>query len=474
MNFPDFCGGAARTRTGTNDLERCVNLYPEFSESRGAKERLVLYGTPGLAGHYTFTAGNIRGLYTASNGRCFVVAGNTFYELLAGAVATAHGTLGTSSGPVSMADNGLQVIVVDGSATGGLFTFNPAQFRALSSATFYGADRAAYFDGYFVLNRPGTQQIYISALLDGFTYDGLDFASDESSPDRIVSLMADRRELITIGTRSGQFWSNIGGTDFPLAPIGGTAFNYGCAAAHSLCSLGTFYWLGQEEHGGLVVLAMEGYQPRRISTHALEYAMNGYSTVSDAVGYVYQEEGHAFYALSFPAGNATWVYDASTKLWHERADWDGDSGLLKRHRVQYHAYAFSTHFVGGQDSGTLYRQNLATYTNDGAPLVARRTSPIAHDDRRLLYHNAFELDMETGVGLDGGVEPGTTPQVALRWTDDNGHTWSTQRWATAGASGAYGTRVLWRRLGRSRNRAYEVTITDPVRRALVGARIEVS
>jgi hypothetical protein len=51
----------------------------------------------------------------------------------------------------------------------------------------------------------------------------------------------------------------------------------------------------------------------------LEYAIQSYGNITDAIGYTYQQDGHPFYVLIFPSAEATWVYDVSTQLWHERA-----------------------------------------------------------------------------------------------------------------------------------------------------------
>ncbi len=475
MDFQGFIGGAYLSRSSNLDAQRCVNLYLEKDESGAGKAPGVLLGTPGLSLFATLpAAGGVRGLYTASGGRCFAVGGGTLYELLAGGTATARGTLASTSGVVSMADNGLQLLVVDGTAGGYVLTLGTHAYAAIVSANFYGADRVAYFDGYFVLNRPGTQQCYVSGLLDGTIYAGLDFASAESSPDLLVTLAVERRELLLLGTRSGEFWFDSGTVDFPFSPIQGSAFPYGCAAPQSLRAMGQFYWVGQDQHGTGMVMRLNGYQPERISTHALEFALQGYASIADAIGYTMQREGHSWYVVNFPTGNATWAFDAATNLWCELADLDSTTGLFTRHRVDHHAYAFGKHLVAGAQDGRVYESSFDVFDNAGDPLVRERTAPHIHQDRKLLYHAVFELDMQTGVGLDAGVEPGTTPQVMLQWSDDGGHTWSTAHWTSAGAQGQYLTRALWRRLGRSRQRVYRVHISDPVRVAWLAARIAVT
>jgi hypothetical protein len=69
------------------------------------------------------------------------------------------------------------------------------------------------------------------------------------------------------------------------------------------------------------------------------------------------------------------------------------------------------------------------------------------------------------------------PQVMLRWSDDGGHTWSNEHWRSMGKTGEWGRRVIWRRLGMTlklRDRVYEVSGTDPIKIAIMGAELKVS
>jgi hypothetical protein len=88
----------------------------------------------------------------------------------------------------------------------------------------------------------------------------------------------------------------------------------------------------------------------------------------------------------------------------------------------------------------------------------------------------------TGPDIDGAeivtesfpATPGYDPQVMLRWSDDSGHTWSSEHWTSMGKIGEYGYRTFWRRLGSSRDRVYEVSGTDPVKIAIMGAELVLS
>ena len=223
-----------------------------------------------------------------------------------------------------------------------------------------------------------------------------------------------------------------------------------------------------------MVVRSAGYQAQRISTHAIELAIQGYSRIDDAVGFSYQSEGHEFYVLTFPTGNATWVYDAGTQLWHERLWRDPVAATLNRHRAQSVMAFAGRIIVGDWENPYLYEWDLDTYTDDGGILPAIRQVPHQASENNIwqFFHKLW-LDMETGIGLNGAVQ-GSDPQVSLCWSNDGGHTFGTEVWASAGKIGEYKRRVNWRRLGRSRDRVFRVLMTDPVKRCWIGAGCEIT
>lgn len=116
MRFPGFIGPSYTLQSVNVDCQRCVNLYPEIDEEQTGNEAEVasLVGTPGLRLLVALPTGPVRGAYTDSTGQLWAVGGNTIYKVSSAWVATAVGTLNTPVGPVSMADNGLEVVAVDG------------------------------------------------------------------------------------------------------------------------------------------------------------------------------------------------------------------------------------------------------------------------------------------------------------------------------------------------------------------------
>lgn len=467
-----FVGAAYKSASLKLDAQLCINWYPEMG-GPSSKAPIALFGTPGtLIWHDTGLAADGRALYRTSTGRLFGVVGSELIEVDALGVQTSIGTLSTANGRVVMADNGVQLMLVDGVA-GYLVTLASNTFATISDPDFpAGTQTVTFQDGYFIVPKRNTGQFYISDLRDGSSWSALDFGDAEGSPDILITLMSNGRDLWLLGEHSSEVWYDSGNPDFPFERVPGTFNETGCAAWASLAKmLGSIFFLGGSNEGNGVVFQSQGFQLKRISTHALEQAIAGYESVDDAFGYCYQQEGHWFYVLTFPTGDATWVYDLTTGMWHQRAYRDPVYASLGRHRSAAHAFFDGKNLVLDYANGRICELSMTTYTDDGDTLVRIRTCPHVHDEMRRLTFAWLELDMETGVGLVTGQ--GSDPQVMLQVSNDGGVTWGNELWRSMGRLGEYKARVRWHRLGRSLDRVFKIQISDPVKCVLLGAVAEV-
>jgi hypothetical protein len=484
---------------------RMVNLFPEIVPEAG-KEPAFLNRAPGLRLLTTAGQGPIRGLWTYG-GIAYVVSGDTLYSMAGFGTPVLIGTV-SGTGPVSMVDNGTQLFIACGGPSY-IYNNSTGAFGLITDPDFPGALTVGYLDGYFVFIEPSSQKIWTTTLLDGTSIDPLDFASAEGNPDNLVSMIVDHREAWLFGTNSVEVWYDAGNADFPLQRIQGAYNEIGCAATFSVAKLDNgLFWLGSDARGQGIVYRSQGYSGVRISTHAIEYAIAQYGNISDAIAYTYQQEGHSFYVLTFPSADKTWVYDVSTQAWHERAGFD--NGNFTRHRSNCQMAYNSEVVVGDYTNGNLYAFDLDVYADNGSVqkwLRSWRALPTGQNNLTRTAHHSLQLDCESGVGLSGlpysdlnflitesglfittesgdfiiiseySSGLGVDPKVMLRWSDDGGHTWSNEHWSLMGKIGVYQHRVFWRRLGMTlklRDRVYEVSGTDPVKVAIMGAELHLS
>lgn len=472
MRFKGFIGPSYKQLSVEIDSQRCINLYPQMNEMQTGKDGEVacLIGAPGTILRGTFGDGPIRGLYYTTKGTQYLVSGNQLYSISSSYVGTLIGTLQTKSGPVSMADNGLQLFIVDG-LNGYYVDFSvPGTLVQVTSINFIGSNLVTFQDGYFIFSAPDSTEFYLSDLND-ITFTAPANTDKNGYPDKIVSIISVNRNLWLFGDVSTEVWFDSGDNLNPFQYSPGSMMEYGCVSPFSVAQLfNTVFWIGKDRSGTGMVFMANGYSPVKISTHAVETSIQSYSTISDAIGFTYQENGHQFYVLIFPTANTTWVYDIATQLWHERVY--TNQGNFERIRANCYAFGFgNTHLVGDYANGNLYEMSSSAYSDNGNALTRQRIAPHISNDMNQVFFSRFQLDIESGVGLDG-IGQGTDPQAILQWSNDGGHTWSEEAWASFGAIGHTKKRAEWRRLGRSRDRVFKLTITDPVKVILLGAELE--
>lgn len=473
MRFQGFIGPSYKLKSVNVDTQRCINLYPQMHELGTGKEGEVatLYGTPGLSLLVTIGDGPIRGSYKASNNELFVVSANKLYRVSSAWAATELGTLDTSVGMVCMADNGIHLVLVDGTS-GYVWTFGSSSFAEITDEDFTSRtppNQVSFLDGYFIFDEGDIDNFFISGL-DDVTFDSLEFADADGYPDKLRGHIVKDRELWLFGEQSTEVWFNSGDAQFPFSRVSGAFIEVGCIARFSVAKTKeSVFWLAADKDGQGLVYMANGYKPQKISTHAIDEAIQGYSNIEDAVAYTYQEDGHTFYVLNFPTANTTWVYDVSTSLWHERAY--TSNGDLGRHRGICHAFAHGKHVVGDYENGKLYELSSSVYTDDGAAITRRRITPHVSSGMRRVFYNGLQIDIESGVGLDGTGQ-GTDPKMMLTYSDDGGSSWSNEKWASMGKIGKRKTRAKWNRMGASRDRVFSITVTDPVKVVLLGAELD--
>jgi hypothetical protein len=463
--------GAYQTRSVIAEAQRSVNLYAE-ANPQDAPCPFTYYPTPGLTLVSTPPiSGESRGIYTASNGNRYEVVGPTVYSVNAENAYTSLGNLLTSSGPVSMIDNGTDVFLVDGTPVGFTIALATSVMTQVTDPAFYGADKVDYVDGFFLFNRPGTQQFYIS-LFGDITFDPLDIASKSTYSDNLVTLAVMHREIWLFGELTTEVWYNTGASDFTFSRMPGVFIEHGCSAKHSVAKIDlALFWLGQDLQGQNVVFAGRNYMAERISTHSIEQALASYSRVDDAIGFSYQQGGHAFYVLTFPTANATWCFDVVTAQWHERAYLEAD-GTLSRHRMNCHSFNGGRNLVGDWQTGEVYMLDPNAYADNGVTMEYIRSFPhiLGADGNRVMFRQ-FIADMEVGNGLpDDSAEP----EIRLRWSDDRGRSWGNYVQGSLGKVGAYLTSIQYQRLGYARDRVFELSWSAPLKTALNGAWVDVS
>lgn len=462
--------GAYQARSVIANAQRCANLFPE-QNPEDSPFPVTHYPTPGIELRATAPNGmGWRCLYAANNGKLYGVAGNAVYRILPDTWAFTYlGAFPAGDGPVHAMDNGLSVLLVDGSPNGYTIQLSSDAYSPVTNPAFYGSNRVDIVDDFLLLNRPGTNEWYISKFQE-VDFDALDFASKTGFSDNIVAIAAAKRQVYIFGTQTTEVWFNEGGADFPFSRMPGAFIQHGCAAASSVQQIdGAIFWLSQSKDGNSVFLRVDNYEAKRISTHAIEHALSQYPRIDDAVAFTYQQEGHFFYVVNFPSADKTWAFDVATQQWHERF-WMDSQGNEHRHRGNCHAFVGGMNLVGDWENGKLYQLKLDVYQDDGQPIRRVRSFPHLLDDSNRVMYRELVVAMQVGEGRENTFEDG---ELRLRWSDSAGRDWSTSISTKLGARGNFKRSLQFQRLGYARDRVFELSWMANTRTALNGLHLRV-
>jgi hypothetical protein len=472
-------GGAYEARSVIAGAQRCVNLYPESNPPDSqAPVPITHYLTPGLTqlGAVANVAG-WRALYQATDGTLWGVCGGNVYYIDDQYAQTLVGTIPNSPNRPSLSDNGSVIVLVDGTTVGYAIDMAAHTFGAITDPNYLGADKVDYLDTYFIFNRPGTAQFYTSLsnvtyaqLVGGTAFDPLDIAAKTGGADPIVTLIVVHRQLWLIGSLTTEVWTNTGAADFTFGAIPGAFTDHGCAAKYSVVSMdNSAYWLSADRQGrGIIVKTNDIAGVQRISTHVIEEEIQKYPQIADAYAGTYQQQGHAFYVLTFPTADHTWQREVATGKWNEWAS-TGRNGELNRHRASAWAFCYGKNVVGDYQNGKLYQLNRYAYDDDGTPIVRLRSVPHLLNNGNRFVVPRLIADLQVGT-----APVGTDPQLTLRISKTRGASWEQPLMQSMGAAGEYATSIQFNRLGGNyRDAVFELSWSAALETALNGIFIDI-
>ncbi len=451
-------------RYGPDTSTRLVNCYAEQA-GKGAKVGFPIYAIEGLSLLATLSGGGrVRGAISVDP-YGYIVAGTSLYKVDVGGGQTTIGGFPGSS-PVFMARNRKSGTPQIALVSDGLrYLVESDAIATIADTDLPNANSVTQTGGYFVWTI-SDGRFFISSIDEGTAIDALDFATAEANPDGLlVAYARGVSELILFGVNSVEFWSNTGAASFPFERIPGAGLqNLGCLCRHSVKDLNDV--LIYVASDGTVRL-LNGYQPERISTHAVERDIDAVADKDSITATAYSIRGHQFYCLS--CATWTWVYDGLTGLWHER-----ESEGHTRWRGEVFVNVNGSRVVGDHEDGLLYEIDPDVYTENGDNLVMTiHTSPVHAYPNRACHDRLF-IDFIPGVGLVSTDDHESDPTVMLQWSDNSGRTWSNEERATIGESSQWDTRVVFDRLGETKEdgRIYKISMSAPVVRGVTGAALD--
>lgn len=488
----------------------CQNLYFEASGDPNAKAEYYLIKIPGLRRFSPIESvnqGACRGIITTGARRTFAVFGTNFCEIYANGTRATLGQIASNTGVVQMAENGYQLILVDG-VNGWIYDFVHNTFLKITDQYFPGNTQATkapthvcYLDCYFICNVPNTNEYYYSesyyqshddandtsvdydwtgAIVNGY-WNPINSGKKIGKSDNISAIANCNNYLWLFGYNSNEVHYDTGDYNNQLfARYEGAILNYGCNAPNSVATYAnSIFWLANDSSGTLAVFTNDGMQPKRISVIGIEQIIGEFKDSSDCIGYTYSQNSHSFYVMQFPSASRTFVYDMSTNRWHERTYLDANSGATFAWRGMFATRNFDTLIMGDiAHSGNysldpLYYQNDNLFDAEVNYIKCVKNTPILFSNGVNVRYNWMQVICNQGSGLRVNTTAGIgkDPSIQLAYSNDTGLTYNSERSAPIGEQGEYGMRTRILGGGMGRNRVFKITMTDPVPFVLVSLLI---
>ncbi len=496
--------GAYESAAYIANAQRCVNVFPEINPKETdpgtpvthlARPGLVAKGAPPIVAPGRVLYRSTRGVIDP-DGDLFCVLGQNVYFIDPNWAYTLLGQLATPANtPVSMADNGTDILIVDNSANGYQIalpaagqTYTAASFTQIGDPNFLGSTRADLLNSIIILNRPGTNQWYCTTPGAITPFNALYIGVKTAWSDNIRCVVANEAEVLVLGTQKSEPWYDAGAVPFPFQIVPQAIIEQGCVAAYSVEKNDAFvYWLSQDPKGARMAMKCGAANvAQRISNHGVEQEWLKYARVDDVIASAYQIEGHSFIRFTFPAADKTWVFDEATQQWWED-NWMDNNGALHRARNTFCAYAYGKNLGLDWSTGQLYHINLEAETDAGQPIPWVRSYPHQVIELHNVSMAAFIADVETGtdeaageatqflspwsLGFNAGFGPVTeleAPAVFFRYSKDGGNKFSNVRSHYGLSAGRYRRIMRWRDLGIGRDWVFEVSSTKQMSKALQG------
>lgn len=467
--------------------QECTNWYPNIPQVEGALSAGNLFGCAGISQIQTTQTVGVksqvnRGMHVKA-GKPYFLNGETLTRIdktiVDGEVVFTNVNLGTipGDGRVSMADNGKELMVlIPGGNAYIIDETSGSPFLQITAPGFTssGAPQIVVFVDSFFVCSTDSKKFIRSDSNQGLVWNALNFFTAESDPDDIVGLQVFNNKLFVLGSEVTEEFQNLGG----VFQRTGFFLDKGLFAKFSTISTNnSFMWIGGGTNESPAIWSLVGNQPQKISTTAIDSALQGFSEeeIQSAFSYSYSQKGAYFVGFSLPT--RTFEYNTITGKWNERnSQIINSKGLTEtiRWRVNSLGTAYNLVLCGDSQDGRIGSIEVDTFTEYGSEIIRTFSIAPVSNDGEAINISRLEAVMQRGVG----DLTTTSPKLRMS-TSTDGVAFNNELTRSIGKIGETNKRMVWNKLGRFSDMAViKFVMSDPVKpvfiKLLMNARSSVS
>lgn len=390
--------------------------------------------------------GEGRGIYGSSKlNKLFAVIDNNLWVFDTGLSRSHGGTLSSFSGDVFMAENNagqiaisdLKNIYIYNGRTG---VFNIADIDFLPGYL-------TFQDSRFISPDTRGNAWRLSAPNNGLSWpNGSQFEGlIQTKPDNCVACIrfpGRGNLLLVFGNTVAEQWYDVGAQLFPYQRSQSSNVDYGCLNPATIAeSENIVCWLGANEKSGPVIMYTNGGDVKHISNDGIDYKFASLKDPSNCYGFMFKQDGHLFYIITFITDNLSYAYDFNVGKFYTLCDEQLRYFIPKRVAFFNNQY----YFVSIND-GNLYQLGTQFTNYDYG-------NNIVHEIPRLRYVPSIKLPDQsyfiagyTGFTIEQGITSGTQ-RIDLSLSKDGGVSFGSIVSKTLNTTGKRTNRLLWWQLG---------------------------
>ncbi len=172
----------------------------------------------------------------------------------------------------------------------------------------------------------------------------------ETKPDTAVATLRfpGRGNLLYVfGKTVTEPWFDVGSQLFPYQRSNAVNIDYGCLNPATIAeSDTTICWLGINEKSGPVIMASNGSDVKHLSNDGIDFKLAELTNPQNSYGFMFRQDGHLIYVITFPDDNLTYMYDFNTECFFTLTDPDMNNHIAKRVAFFNNKYYFVS-FIDG-------------------------------------------------------------------------------------------------------------------------------
>jgi hypothetical protein len=347
-----------------------------------------------------------RAIYSSNNlGQMIVVISNQVYAISSNLTAQLVGTIATFVGDVYIDENNAGQIAICDRTNIYLYSYGASPGFTTVAGLGFIPGYISFQNGRFIAASLDTNQWRLSALNNGNSWpaDANHVGLLQTKPDNVVAAQRfpGRGNLLFVfGSTVTEIWQDIGSNLFPYQRMSSVNIDYGCLNPATIAyNENMIAWLAANEKSGPFIAFSTGGDINKISTDGIDFKFTQLKNPSNAYGFLFRQDGHLIYQITFPDDNLTYIYDFNTKAFFTLCDENFNSHIAKRIAFYNDQY----YFVSLID-GNVYAMSTSytTYNLSEIPRIRVCKNLRMPDASRFAINN-----------LTFTLETGTTPDIFL-------------------------------------------------------------